>query len=87
MAKFVTFEPNDPQTRQNLTAVIKPYLERVQQLRGIEEFRIIFDDTTTTADLVERNTIYGKIHIKPTKTAEFILVDFILSRQGASFSE
>lgn len=86
MAKYVVFEPNDPQTRQGLVAVIKPYLERVQQLRGINDFRIVLDDTTTTPDLIERNQMYGKIFIKPTQTAEFILIDFILTRQGANFS-
>ena len=86
MAKYVVFEPNDTQTRQGLVATIKPYLERVQQLRGIVDFRIVLDDTTTTTDLIERNQMYGKIYIKPTKTVEFILIDFILTRQGASFS-
>lgn len=86
-SKYSIFEPNDVQTRQSLVSTIRPYLARVQQLRGIYDFRIVIDDTTTTPDLIDRNVLYGKIFLKPTKTAEFISLDFILTNTGASFNE
>ena len=45
------------------------------------------DQTTTTADLIDRNTMYAKIYIKPTKAVEFIAIDFVITRQGASFDD
>jgi hypothetical protein len=86
-SKYSIFEPNDTQTRQSLVSTIRPYLARVQQLRGIYDFRIVIDDTTTTPDLVDRNILYGKIYLQPTRTAEFISLDFILTNTGANFSE
>lgn len=86
-AKFSVFEPNDAQTRQSLVQIIRPYLARVQELRGLYDFRIQIDDTTTTPDLIDRNILYGKIFLKPTKTAEFISLDFVLTQTGANFDE
>jgi hypothetical protein len=86
-AKYSVFEPNDAQTRQSLVAIIRPYLARVQELRGLYDFRIQIDNTTTTPDLIDRNILYGKIFLKPTRTAEFIALDFILTQTGANFDE
>lgn len=86
-AKMSLFEPNDPTTRSALENVIKTYMRRVQELRGVYDFQVQLDDTTTTPDLVDRNIIAGKIFLKPTRTAEFISLEFILMPTGATFSE
>lgn len=86
-SRLFTFEPNDGQTRTRLLAQINEYLASVQAQRGIVEFRAILDETTTTPDLIDRNIMKGKIFLKPTSSAEIILLDFNLSRSGASFSD
>lgn len=85
-SKTSLFEPNDSVTREALSNVINTYLRRVQELRGVYDFRVVLDDTTTTPDLVDRNIIAGKIFLKPTRTAEYISIDFIVSATNAEFN-
>ena len=49
---------------------------------GIVEYRLVLDETTTTADLVDRNILYAKVLIKPARAIEFIVVDFVVTRSG-----
>jgi hypothetical protein len=59
----------------------------VQSNLGIDDFRLILDESTTTPDLIDRNIIYAKVLIKPTRTAEFFAIDFSIARSGASFAD
>jgi hypothetical protein len=54
---------------------------------GLEEFRVILDETTTTPELVDRNILYAKILLKPTRAIEFIALDFTITSSGASFDD
>ena len=54
---------------------------------GLNDFRVILDDTTTTPDLVDRNILYAKIFLKPARAIEFIALDFIITKSGASFDD
>ena len=54
---------------------------------GLEDFKVVLDTSTTTADLVDRNIMYAKIFVKPAKAIEFIAIDFIITRSGASFED
>jgi len=65
----------------------EPILRSVQSRFGLEEFRLILDESTTTPDLVDRNIIYAKILLKPTRTAEFFAIDFVITNTGASFAD
>ena len=62
-------------------------MEQVQSNSGLSAFRIVMDDTNNTPDVVDRNELRGQIFIQPTRTAEFIVLDFIVQPTGAVFPE
>lgn len=86
-AKFLLFEPNNPQTWQRFLNTVNPILERVRQNQGIERFKVVMDSTVNTPDLIDRNIMVGKIFLQPTRTAEFIDLQFIISASGVAFEE
>lgn len=86
-AKYVVFEPNDEATRDRLQAIIQPVLDLVRIKRGLEDFRIIIDETVNTPDVIDRGQIVAQIFIKPTKAAETIVLYFNLTPQGVTFEE
>jgi len=86
-SKAFIFEPNTTTLRSRLSTRINSYLDSVQRANGLNEFRAILDDTTTTPDLIDRNIIKGKIFLKPTTAAEFIILDFNVSPNGAVFED
>jgi phage tail sheath protein FI len=85
-SKYLVFEQNVAVTRNRFLNVVNPYLESVQQRSGLYAFRVIFDETTNTEDLIDRGIMYGKIFLQPAKTSEFILLDFNVTPTGADFS-
>ena len=62
-------------------------MEQVQAQSGLNAFRIVMDDTNNTADVVDRNILYGQIFVQPTRTAEFVVLDFTVQPTGATFPE
>lgn len=86
-ANSVLFDPNIQVTWARFTAKAVPFLQDVQSRFGLSEFRVVLDETTTTPDLVDRNIVYAKIFLKPTRAIEFIGLDFIITRSGASFND
>lgn len=87
LSRLFLFEPNTVEVRRTLLTQVNNYLTVVQNRQGLTEFRAVLDETTTTPDLIDRNTMKGKIFLKPTSAAEVILFDFTVTPQGASFSE
>ena len=85
VANTLVFEQNSTATRNNFLAQVNPYLENVQQRQGLYAFKVIMDDSNNTADVIDRNELVGQIYVQPTKTAEFIYLDFIVTPTGASF--
>jgi len=83
----VLFDPNVTVTWNRFKAAVEPFLASVQARLGLTEYRLILDETTTTPDLVDRNILYAKILLKPARAIEFIAVDFVISRTGASFQD
>ena len=83
VANTFIFEPNRASTLAAFSAKVNPILSQIQQGQGIEKFSVKIDTTTTTQADVENNTVRGKIYIVPTKTTEFISVDFVVTNQGA----
>ena len=65
--------------------IVNPFLETVQSQSGLNAFRVVMDDTNNTADVVDRNQLVGQIFIQPTRTAEFIVLDFVVLPTGATF--
>ena len=87
ISSTLLFDPNVSATWSRFTSQVGPFLDSIKTGFGIEDFKVILDQTTTTADLIDRNTMYAKIYVKPTKAVEFIAIDFIITRQGASFDD
>ena len=86
-SRFLVFEQNTSQTRNRFLNVVNPYMEQVQSNSGLTAFRVIMDDSNNTPDLVDRNILYGQILLQPTRTAEFIVLDFTVQPTGATFPE
>ncbi len=85
LADNIVFEQNTERTRSLFLSRVNPYLENIQQKQGLYAFRIVMDDTNNGPDVIDRNQLVGQIYIQPTKTAEFISLDFILQPTGATF--
>jgi len=81
----LVFEQNTIATRNNFLTQVNPYLESVQQRQGLYAFKVVMDDTNNTPDVIDRNELLGQIFIQPTKTAEFIILDFNILPTGATF--
>jgi phage tail sheath protein FI len=79
------FEPNDKITQEAISNLITPFFEDIQNRRGIQEFRVICDETVNTPVRVDRNELWCKIMIKPTKTAEILIFELNITNQGAQF--
>lgn len=86
-AKYFLFEPNDEVTRNLLVNMINPFLRDVQSRRGIYDFKVICDETNNTPERIDRNELWCDILLKPTRTAEFIVLNFVATKTGASFEE
>ena len=81
----LVFEQNTAATRNTFLSQINPYLESVQQRQGLYSFKVVMDDSNNTADVIDRNELIGAIYLQPTKTAEFIYLDFNILPTGATF--
>jgi phage tail sheath protein FI len=85
--RFLVFEQNTTQTRNRFLAIANPYMEQVRARQGLFAFRVIMDQTNNTPDLIDQNILYGQIFLQPTRTAEFIILDFNIQPTGAAFPE
>ena len=81
----LVFEQNTIATRQNFLTQVNPYLESVQQRQGLYAFKVVMDESNNTPDVIDRNELIGQIFLQPTKTAEFIILDFNVLPTGATF--
>jgi len=86
-ASQILFDQNVRETWSRFTGQVKPFLESVKSRFGLVDFRLVLDETTTTPDLIDRNTVYAKVFIKPARAIEYIALDFVLTATGASFDE
>jgi phage tail sheath protein FI len=85
IGKTLLFEQNTAATRNRFLAQVNPYLESIQQRQGLFAYRVVMDDTNNTADVIDRNQMVGQIYIQPTRTAEFIILDFNVTPTGVEF--
>ena len=85
--RFLVFDQNTTATRAKFTSIVNPYLESVRAQQGLYAFRVVMDDTNNTPDVIDRNIMYGQIFLQPTRTAEFIILDFNIQPTGAAFPE
>lgn len=87
VAETLVFEPNTQVTRNRFLSQVNPYLESVQQRQGLYAFQVVMDDSNNTPDVIDRNQLVGSIYLQPTKTAEFIQLDFNVLPTGATFGQ
>ena len=85
-ARTLVFEQNTLTTRNKFLSVVNPYLQSVVQRQGLYAFRVVMDDSNNTADSIDRNQLNGQILIQPTKTVEFVVLDFTIAPTGATFA-
>jgi len=85
-SRFLVFEQNTATTRNRFINIVNPYLDGIQQRQGLFAFRVVMDESNNTPDVIDRNILRGAIYLQPTRTAEFIQIDFNILPTGASFS-
>jgi hypothetical protein len=86
IAESLVFEQNTAVTRNQFIATVTPYLESVQQRQGLFAFKLVMDDSNNGPDVIDRNELRGAVYIQPTRTAEFIYIDFNILPTGVEFS-
>lgn len=86
-SRFVVFEPNNSQTWRALVRLVTPFLANIKSKGGFYDFRVQCDDETNTAQMIDINQMVCRVFVKPTKTAEFVELNFILTATGADFKE
>jgi hypothetical protein len=85
VSRQLVFEQNTTVTRNRFLATVNPYMEQVVSQQGLFAYRVVMDETNNSADVIDRNQLIGQIYVQPTKTAEFIILDFTLQPTGATF--
>jgi phage tail sheath protein FI len=85
--RYLVFDQNVIATRDRFTQIVNPYLETVRAQNGLYAFRVVMDQTNNTPDIIDQNILYGQIFLQPTRTAEFIILDFNIQPTGATFPE
>lgn len=86
VSRGIVFENNTSVTRNRFLSIVNPYLESVVQRQGLYAYKVVMDETNNTSDVIDRNELIGSIQIKPTKTAEFIILNFTILPTGAQFT-
>ena len=84
VANSLLFEPNRAETLERFSALVNPILQRVQEQSGIDRYKAVIDTSTTTQADVENNTIRGKIYLQPTRSVEFVALDFVVTNAGSN---
>ncbi len=85
IAESLVFEPNTETTRNNFLSQVNPYLSTVQQRQGLTSFRVIMDESNNPSTVIDNNELVGAVYLQPTRTAEFIRLDFNILPTGATF--
>lgn len=86
IANGLVFEQNTISTRNRFLRQVNPYLESIQQRQGLYSYKVVMDESNNTSDVIDRNQLLGQIWLQPTKTAEFIILDFNVTPTGATFA-
>jgi phage tail sheath protein FI len=86
-SKFFLFEQNDAFTRAQFRSLVVPFLKTIQERRGITDFKVVCDETNNTGEVIDRNEFVADIFIKPTRSVNFISLNFVATKTGVNFSE
>ena len=85
IGKYVLFEQNTAQTRNKFLSIVNPYCEGIMQRSGLYAFQVVMDQSNNTPSVIDQNQLVGQIWLQPTRTIEYIKLDFIVTATGASF--
>ena len=85
VARNLLFDQNVTSTWNRFKSQVNPILSETRTRFGLSDYKLVLDDTTTTADLIDRNIMYAKIYVKPARAIEYIVVDFVITNTGAEF--
>jgi phage tail sheath protein FI len=80
------FEPQDEALWSQVRATLEPYLANVQSRRGVTAWKLVVDESNNTPERIDRNELWVTIFYKPTKATEFVVLNLVQLRSGASFS-
>ena len=86
-SRFILFEFNDEFTRNQFEQLVKPFLREIAGRRGITDFRVVCDESNNTPQVIDSNGFVGDIFIKPTRSINFIQLNFVAVPTGLSFAE
>lgn len=86
-SKYALFEFNDAFTRARFVQIVEPYLRDVQARRGVTGFQVICDDTNNTGTVIDNNAFVGDIYIKPSRSINYITLNFVATPTGVDFEE
>ena len=86
-SRNLVFEKNTSDLRNQFLNIVNPFLEQVQSNSGLNAFRVVMDDSNNTPDTIDRNMLVGQVFLQPARTAEFIVLDFVVQPTGAAFPE
>lgn len=86
-AKYLLFEFNDEFTRATFRNMVEPFLREVKGRRGIQDFRVVCDSSNNTPEVIDQGQFVGSIYIKPTRSINYMRLDFVAVRTGVEFSE
>lgn len=81
ISNSIVFEPNRDATLAAFSAKVTPVLQKVQAQAGLDRFKVVIDSSTTTQQDILNNTIRGKIFVQPTRSIEFVSLDFVVTNQ------
>jgi len=86
-AKSMLFEFNDEFTRSQFVNMVEPFLREIQGRRGITDFKVVCDGSNNTGVIVDNNQFVGDIYVKPTRSINYIQLNFIAARTDVNFTE
>jgi phage tail sheath protein FI len=84
-SRYLVFEQNTDATRNRFLSLVNPFLAAIQERSGLYAFKVVMDETNNTPDLIDRNVLVGQLYLQPTKTAEYISLEFNVLPTGAVF--
>jgi len=80
------FEPNDEALWSQVTSTLEPYLANVQSKRGMTAWKLVVDETNNTSERIDRGELWVTLFYKPTRSVEYVVLNLVQLRTGASFS-
>ena len=86
-AQAQLFEFNDEFTRAQFKNLVEPFLRDVKGRRGVTDFKVVCDNSNNTSQVIDSNNFVADIFIKPSRSINFITLNFVATRSGVEFSE